>query len=108
VEKTQTQVARAYEVWDGDYVDIVCEECADKFAEERNLEWRSGKRVDSFTENSEELGMGASCIAGYALGDSDYPHSCCGIYLDTRFTAEGERYLREEFSAEVVKLYYPE
>jgi hypothetical protein len=101
----QEELQRPYEVWDGDFVDIVCEDCARKFAEERGLEWRGGISFHSFTEDSEEKGAGASCIESYALGDSDRPYSCCGIYLDTRFTDEGEQYLKEEFPEWVVALY---
>lgn len=101
----QSELSRPYEVWDGDFVDIVCGTCAEKFAEEHKLEWRSGTSFHSFTEDSEEKGAGASCIESYALGDSDRPYSCCDIYLDTRFTDEGEKYLKEEFPEWVVELY---
>jgi hypothetical protein len=103
--KNQKQLYRPYEVWAGDFVDVVCEDCARKFAEERGLEWRGGISFHSFTEDSEDKGAGASCIESYALSDSDSPYSCCGLYLDTRFTREGEQYLKDEFPERVVKLY---
>jgi hypothetical protein len=106
IESAQTWLYDAYEVWDHDFVEVACETCAVEFAKERSLEWSGGKSADSYTENSEELNAGASCIASYALGDSDYPHTCvCGVYLDTRFTTEGEDYLRENFPKGVQKLY---
>jgi tRNA A37 threonylcarbamoyltransferase TsaD len=102
---TQTELGRPYEVWDKDFVDIACGTCAEKFAEELGLEWRGGTSFHSFTEDSEEKGAGASCIESYALGDSDYPYSCCGVYLDTSFTKEGEEALKEDFPTWVVELY---
>ena len=101
-ETKQSQLLTPYEVWTNDHTDIACEECARKFAEEHQLEWHSWY---SWTERAEELGKGVSEIASYALGDSDYPYSCCGFYLDTRFTAEGERTLKEEFPQWVQELY---
>jgi hypothetical protein len=102
----QSELGRPYEVWDGGiFVDVVCRTCAENFAGERNLEWRGGTSFHSFTEDSEQKQAGASCIESYALGDSDSPYSCCGIYLDTRFTNEGEQYLKEEFPEWVVELY---
>ena len=103
--KNQEQLYSPYEVWDADFVDVVCEDCARKFALERGLEWRGGISFHSFTEDSEDKGAGASCIESYALSDSDSPYSCCGLYLDTRFTNEGEQYLKDEFPDWVVKLY---
>jgi hypothetical protein len=104
----QTYLPSSYEIWNGggDFHEIVCEECAVKFAEENKLVWRGNKSTDSFTEDSEELGAGANCIPSYALGESDSPHSCCGIYLDTNLTQEGYDYLEErEFPEWVKKLY---
>jgi hypothetical protein len=106
IESAQTWLYDAYEVWDHDFVEVACETCAVEFAKEHSLEWSGGKSADSYTENSEELNAGASCIASYALGDSDYPHTCvCGVYLTTNFTTEGEDYLRENFPKGVQKLY---
>jgi hypothetical protein len=106
----QTYLPSSYEIWKdgGDFTDIVCEECAVKFAEENKLVWRGNKSTDSFTEDSEELGAGAVCIPSYALGESDYPHSCCGLYLETTFTKYGEQELRENFPDWVIKLYLGE
>lgn len=106
----QTYLPSAYEIWNdgGNFMDIVCEDCAVKFAEENKLVWRGNKSTDSFTEDSEELGAGAMCIASYALGDSDSPYSCCGVYLDTRFTRHGEQELRDNFPDWVIKLYLGE
>lgn len=106
IQHVQTWLHNTYEVWDHDFVELACENCAVNFAEERSLEWRGGKSVDSFTENSEEFGAGASCTPSYALGESDYPHTClCGVYLTTNFTPEGEEYLRENFPKGVQELY---
>lgn len=106
----QTYLPSSYEIWKngGEFHEIVCEDCAVKFAEENKLVWRGNKSTDSFTEDSEELGAGASCIPSYALGESDSPHSCCGVYLETTLTSEGEQYLRDEFPAWVIKLYLGE
>ncbi len=91
----QTWLFNAYELWDGDYIDLGCESCAVDFAKERNLEWRSGTSMDSYTEDSEERNAGASCVASYAMGESDYPQSCaCGVYLKTDFTSEGVSQLK--------------
>lgn len=102
---TQTSLPSPYEVWTNDFADVVCEECAVKFATENGLVWRGNTSADSFTEDSEELGVGVSCIASYALGDSDYPYSCCGVYLNTNLTEHGQSYLRENFPEWVVALY---
>jgi len=102
----QTFLLDAYEIWDEDFADIVCEDCANKFAEERGLEWRGGKSQDSFTEDSEDKGAGASCTPTWALGESDYPYSCCGWYLKTSFTSDGVEYLRENFPKWVQELYW--
>ena len=106
----QTYLPSPYEIWKdgGDFTEIACQDCAVKFAEENKLVWRGNTSTDSFTEDSEELGAGASCIASYALGDSDYPYSCCDTYLDTRFTTYGEQELRENFPDWVIKLYLGE
>jgi hypothetical protein len=102
----QTYLPSSYEVWDGDFVDVVCEDCAVKFAEELGLVWRGNTSTDSFTEDSEEKGAGASCIASYALGDADAPYSCCGVYLDTNLTKEGYDYLEERDFPQWVKELY--
>lgn len=92
----QTWLFDLYELWDGDFLDLGCESCAVAFAEERKLEWRGGTSMDSYTEDSEERGMGASCTPNWAMGESDYPHSCaCGVYLKTGFTAEGVAHLKD-------------
>ncbi len=91
---------------DGDFVDVVCEDCAVKFAEERGLVWRGNTSHHSFTEDSEEKGSYASCIESYALGDADAPYSCCGVYLDTNLTRDGFDYLEEHDFPEWVKELY--
>ncbi len=106
IEKVQTFLFDHYEVWNQDFVDSSCESCAVKFAQENKLEWRGGKSTDSFTENSEELGMGVSATPSWALGETDYPNSCgCGVYLETDFTAEGIQNLLENFPKGVRALY---
>lgn len=101
----QTFLFPYYEVWDEDFVDLVCEDCAVKFAQERGLEWRGGTSYESFTEVVEGRNMGASCPPSWAQGESDYPHSCCGKYLRTDFTPEGAQYLKDEFPKWVQELY---
>lgn len=106
IEKVQTWLYDSYEVWDGDFLDLSCESCAVKFAQEHGLEWRGGKSQDSFTEDSEELGKGASCTPSWAMGESDSPQSCaCGVYLKTNFTSEGIEYLKGNFPRGVQELY---
>lgn len=105
IQGAQTYLLDAYEVWTSDFTDVVCEDCAVKFAQEHGLEWRAGHPKDSFTEDSEEKGAGASCIPSWALGESDSPHSCCGFYLKTDFTSEGVEYLKENFPKGVQELY---
>jgi hypothetical protein len=103
----QTYLPSAYEVWknNGEWVDIVCEDCATKFATENGLVWRGNTSSHSFTEDSEEKGAGAVCIESYS-GESDTPYSCCGVYLDTNLTAEGYDYLEERDFPEWVKKLY--
>lgn len=109
IEKQQRYLEQPYEVFAEDnFVDIVCEDCARKFADENNLEWRGGKSIDSFTENPEEKGMGASALPSYARGESDSPYSCCGIYLSTTLTPDGVDYLKENFPQWVQDLYLGE
>jgi hypothetical protein len=106
LQRVQTFLFDHYEVWDADFVDSNCESCAVKFAKERNLEWRGGKSTDSFTENSEELGAGASCTPSWALGETDYPQTCgCGVYLKTDFTPNGVQYLLDNFPKGIRQLY---
>lgn len=101
----QTYLPSPYELWDGDFTAIACEDCARKFASERSLEWRGGTSLHSFTEDAEEKGASASSIPSYALGESDSPYSCCDTYLDTNFTSEGVAYLKSDFPAWVQALY---
>jgi hypothetical protein len=106
IQNVQFRLYDTYEVWNHDFVEVACQTCAVDFARDNSLEWRSGKSTNSYTENSEELGVGASCTPNYELGESDYPHTCgCGVYLTTNFTTEGEDYLRENFPKGVQKLY---
>ena len=100
---TQTSLPSAYVIGNGDFTDIACEQCAIKFATDNNLTWYRG--TDTYTEENEN-GAYASCIV-FSVGESDSPYSCCGIYLETDFTTEGEANLRENFPAEVVALYFP-
>mgnify|MGYP000246854056 CR=1 FL=1 len=103
--QNQFYLEHAFEIGTGDFTDIVCEECAVKFAEEQGLTWRGGKARDSFTEPLENSDAHAGDMPTWALGESDYPHSCCGIYLDTSFTPEGLEYLKENFPKWVQELY---
>lgn len=103
----QTYLPRPYEVWDSNgFLEVVCESCAVKFAEDLDLKWRGNTSSHSFTEDSEEKGAGATCIASYALGDADYPYACCGVYLDTNLTQQGYDYLEEHDFPEWVKELY--
>jgi hypothetical protein len=106
IEKVQTFLFDHYEVWSSDYIDSSCESCAVKFAEENNLEWRGGTSYKSYTENSEELGMGVSCSPSWASGETDYPRACnCGVYLETGLTPEGVQYLLDNFPKGLRSLY---
>lgn len=84
-----------YEIWDDEFVDIACEECAVEFAKERGLTWAGGTSYESYTEGVEGKNVGASCPPSYAEGESDYPHTCCGKYLRTTLTPEGVEYLKD-------------
>jgi hypothetical protein len=101
----QTYLFQTFIVNTGDYVDVVCQDCATKFAEEHGLEWRGGHAYDSFTEELEGSDAHAQCEPTWALGDSDYPYSCCGYYLQTNFTREGEQNLKDEYPKWVQELY---
>ncbi len=104
----QTYLPRPYEVWDSKvgWAEIACEDCAVKFATANNLVWRGNTSSHSFTLDAEEKGVGASCIASYALGDADYPYACCGTYLDTNITEHGFAYMEEVGFPEWVMALY--
>lgn len=104
IQGVQTFLFDAYEVWDQDFVDIACKDCAVKFAEERGLEWHDSFQ-ETWTEDAEEKGAGASCIPSWGMGESDYPYSCCDLYLKTNFTPEGQDYLKSDFPKGVQELY---
>ena len=104
-EPTQFYLMDTFEIGDGEMTDIACEECAVKFAKEHELEWSGGKVMDSYTLPKEGSDAYVSCLADYALGESDYPHSCCTFYLKTDFTDEGIQYLKDEFPQWVQDLY---
>lgn len=99
----QTFLFDAYAIGDQDFADIACLDCARKFAEERGLVWNNAHK-DGFTEWDDANGAHASLIHS-SEGESDSPYSCCGTYLHTNFTREGEEYLKENFPAWVVALY---
>jgi len=101
----QTFLFHAFEIGDGEFSDIVCQDCAVKFADEHGLTWRDGHAYDSFTEPLENSEAHAGDVPTWALGESDYPYSCCGLYLDTTFTPEGREYLEENFPKWVQELY---
>jgi hypothetical protein len=104
-EVTQDYLQHTFVIGDGDFTDVVCQDCAVKFAEERGLKWRGGQAYNSFTEELEGSMAHAGDTPTYALGESDYPYSCCGYYLHTSFTSEGRKYLMEEFPKWVQELY---
>ena len=91
----QTYLHHTFTIGDGDFTDVVCQECAEKFAKEHGLEWRGGQSYNSFTEQLEGSDAHAQDEPTWALGESDYPYSCCGYYLETSFTPEGVENLRE-------------
>lgn len=101
----QTYLHHTFTIGDGDFTDVVCQECAEKFAEEHGLEWRGGQAYNSFAEAPEGSTAYAQDEPTWALGESDYPYSCCGYYLHTSFTPEGRDYLRDEFPKWVQELY---
>lgn len=101
--QTQTFLFDAYQIGDGDFTDIACLDCARKFAEERGLVWNNAHK-DGYTEWDDTKGAYANLIHS-SEGESDSPYSCCGTYLHTNFTREGEEYLKENFPAWVVALY---
>ena len=105
VEGHQKYLDKPFEIFTEDFTDIVCEDCAIDFAKENNLEWRGGKAANSYTEKSEELGMGATCLEGYMLGESDTPYSCCDLYLETYLTPDGIEYVKNELPKWVQDLY---
>jgi len=106
IQDVQFQLYNTYEVWDNDFVEVACESCAVDFAKGHSLEWSGGTSTDSFTLNSEELQVSASCTPSYALGETDGPQTCvCGVYLATEFTPEGEKNLRENFPKGIQELY---
>jgi hypothetical protein len=100
----QTFLLDVYEVWDQDFTDVACKDCAVKFAEERGLEWHDSFK-ETWTEDSEEKGAGASNTPSWARGESDYPYECCGYYLKTSFTPEGRETLKSEYPKWVQELY---
>lgn len=102
---TQTYLHHTFIIGDGDFTDVVCEDCAVKFAEERGLEWRGGQAYNSFTEELEGSDAHAGDTPTYALGESDHPYSCCGYWLHTTLTEEGRRWVAEELSPEIAELY---
>ncbi|NBU22529.1 MAG: hypothetical protein EBS38_01220 [Actinobacteria bacterium] len=101
----QTYLHHTFTIGDGDFTDVVCQDCAEKFAKERGLEWRGGHAYDSFTEPLEGSDAHAQDEPTWALGESDYPYSCCGYYLQTNFTREGEQNLKSEYPKWVQELY---
>lgn len=101
----QTYLHHTFIIGDGDFTDVVCQDCAEKFAEERGLEWRGGHAYESFTEELEGSSAHAGDTPTWALGETDYPYSCCGYYLEANFTPEGKKNLLEEYPKWVQELY---
>jgi hypothetical protein len=101
----QQYLQHTFIIGDGDFTDVACQECAEKFAEERKLEWRGGQSYNSFTEEREGSDAHAGDTPNYALGESDYPYSCCDTYLHTSLTPDGVERLLEEFPKWVQELY---
>lgn len=104
IEEVQTSLYDAYDVWTSDFTDVVCKDCAVEFAEENKLEWHDSFK-ETWTEDAEEKGAGASCIPSWGAGESDSPYSCCGKYLKTTLTIEGQDYLKSEFPKGIQELY---
>jgi hypothetical protein len=101
----QTYLHHTFTIGDGDFTDVVCQECAEEFAQQRGLEWRGGQAYNSFTEPLEGSYAHAQDEPTWALGESDYPYSCCGYYLHTGFTREGRENLKSEYPKWVQELY---
>tara|TARA_B110000503_G_C7089427_1_gene388740 strand:- start:18 stop:353 length:336 start_codon:yes stop_codon:yes gene_type:complete len=101
----QTYLHHTFVIGDGDFTDVVCQDCAVKFAEDNKLVWTGSQAYNSFTEELEGSAAHASDTPTYALGEADYPQSCCGYYLHTGFTPEGRENLRENFPKWVQELY---
>jgi hypothetical protein len=99
---TQTELLDAYLIGDGDFTDVACLDCARDFARENKLKW------DSPSEDTFTIEKGTGAYASYlhrSEGEADSPYSCCGLYLYTNFTTEGEVYLMDEFPSWVAELY---
>jgi hypothetical protein len=99
---TQTELLDAYQIGDGNFTDVACLDCAREFARANKLKWDSPAE-DNYTE-AHGNGAYASLIHSYE-GEADSPYSCCGLYLHTNFTTEGEVYLMDEFPSWVAELY---
>jgi hypothetical protein len=102
---SQSYLEHAFEIGNGEFTDLVCEECAVKWAEQNELEWRGGQAYNSHTIERENSDAYASDVSTYADGESDYPPSCCGVYLHGRLTTDGVEYLKQEFPKWVQELY---
>lgn len=101
----QRQLEHAFEIGDGEFTGIVCEDCAVAWAKDHDLEWHGGKAYNSSTLEKQNSDAYANDSSTYADGESDTPHSCCDTYLDTRLTPDGVEYLRNEFPKWVQDLY---
>lgn len=99
----QSYLFDAYVIGDGDFTDVVCEDCASKFATEHGLIWNLDGKKPYTTEEDESSAY--AYTSPWSLGESDSPYSCCGSYLKTDFTSDGENYLRENFPQWVQDLY---
>lgn len=99
--QTQTSLFDAYAIGNGDFTTVACLDCARAWAKEYNLEWNNIHQ-DNYTDTE---GDAYAHLIHSSEGESDSPYSCCGTYLHTNFTTEGEEYLKENFPAWVVALY---
>ena len=103
--RQQTSLEHAFEIGNGEFTDLVCEDCAVEWAKEYQLEWSGGKAYNSSTIERENSDAYASDASTYADGETDTPPSCCGWYLDISLTPDGVEYLKQEFPKWVQELY---
>jgi len=100
----QDYLEHAFEIGNGEFTDIVCQDCANNWAKDNGLNWSGGVAYDSFTERQEDSEAFAGDLSTFSDTEADYPLSCCGRYLDTRLTPDGVEYLKE-FPKAVQRLY---
>lgn len=97
---------------EGDFIEIVCQNHAVNFAEERGLVWDN---PSSFNYTEDEHAQGYAYADYFGELETDTPQSCtaCAIegvatYLGASLTGDGVEYLTDptnNFPADVIKFY---